>query len=200
MPALSKSQRLILTSAAERDDGAVLPLPDALARRGRAIMMKSLIARGLVIERPAHAGEPCWRRGAHDDQGTALAITAEGRALIQAGRQAPSPRQQRRSGAAAGRRRKPTHREPNERATRRVARSLIRPGTKQALLVEMLHRPEGATIAEVQQATGWQAHSVRAALTGLKKKSFTLASALRGNGTRSYHLATQGAGGDEQPV
>jgi hypothetical protein len=52
----------------------------------------------------------------------------------------------------------------------------------------MLHRPEGATIAEVQQATGWQAHSVRAALTGLKKKSFTVASAHRGNGTCTYPL------------
>ena len=33
-----------------------------------------------------------------------------------------------------------------------------------------------------------------------KSQRLILTSALGGNGTRRYHLATQGAGGDEQPV
>ena len=41
--------------------------------------------------------------------------------------------------------------------------------TKIARVQGMLERPTGATIAAISKATGWQAHSVRAALTGLRK-------------------------------
>ena len=43
--------------------------------------------------------------------------------------------------------------------------------TKQSRLVEMLQRSEGATIDQLCEATGWQPHSVRGAISGgLKKK------------------------------
>ena len=46
-----------------------------------------------------------------------------------------------------------------------------RPGTKQAQLIAMLQEQEGATIAEIAEATGWQAHSIRGAISrSLKKK------------------------------
>ncbi|MET4701745.1 hypothetical protein ABIE65_004793 [Constrictibacter sp. MBR-5] len=45
-----------------------------------------------------------------------------------------------------------------------------RPGTKQALLIEMLRRSQGATIEEVVVATGWQSHTVRGAIAGALKK------------------------------
>jgi Protein of unknown function (DUF3489) len=45
-----------------------------------------------------------------------------------------------------------------------------RAGGKQALVVEMLMRPEGATIAQIVEATGWQPHTVRGALAGALKK------------------------------
>ncbi len=41
--------------------------------------------------------------------------------------------------------------------------------TKQAAILELLRRAEGASIDDLTSATGWQAHSVRAALTGLRK-------------------------------
>ncbi len=41
--------------------------------------------------------------------------------------------------------------------------------TKQAAILDLLHGPEGASIHDLTSATGWQAHSVRAALTGLRK-------------------------------
>ena len=41
--------------------------------------------------------------------------------------------------------------------------------TKIAKVQSMLQRPSGATIDALCKATGWQAHSVRAALTGLRK-------------------------------
>ena len=49
-----------------------------------------------------------------------------------------------------------------------------RPASKQARLVEMLHRPEGATIDEVVKALDWQAHTVRGAMSGALKKKLEL--------------------------
>ena len=49
--------------------------------------------------------------------------------------------------------------------------SPARPGTKLASLITLLSRKEGATIADLMKATGWQAHSVRGTISGnLKKK------------------------------
>ncbi len=50
----------------------------------------------------------------------------------------------------------------------------IRTGTKQALLIDLLRRPEGATIAEIVEATAWQAHTVRGAIAGALKKKLGL--------------------------
>jgi predicted alpha/beta hydrolase len=36
----------------------------------------------------------------------------------------------------------------------------------------MLRRPEGATVAEIAEATGWQAYTVRGFFAGLKKRGF----------------------------
>ena len=49
-----------------------------------------------------------------------------------------------------------------------------RPGTKQAQLIAMLQAPEGVTIAEIAEATGWQAHSIRGAISGSLKKKLGL--------------------------
>ena len=53
---------------------------------------------------------------------------------------------------------------------------LAREGTKQALFVGMLGRAEGATIAEIVAATGWQPHTVRGAFAGALKKRLGLTS------------------------
>ena len=45
-----------------------------------------------------------------------------------------------------------------------------RDNTKQARLIAMLRRPEGATVAQIAEATGWAAHTVRGFFAGLKKK------------------------------
>jgi hypothetical protein len=41
--------------------------------------------------------------------------------------------------------------------------------TKRAQLIGLLERPEGATVAEIGQRLGWLPHTVRAAITGLRK-------------------------------
>lgn len=45
-----------------------------------------------------------------------------------------------------------------------------RQGTKQEQVLALLRRPEGATIAQVMEATGWQQHTVRGFFAGLKKR------------------------------
>ena len=42
--------------------------------------------------------------------------------------------------------------------------------TKQALLLELIGREGGATLEQLTSATGWLPHTVRAAITGLRKR------------------------------
>ncbi|MDZ7885804.1 MAG: DUF3489 domain-containing protein, partial [Mycobacterium sp.] len=53
-----------------------------------------------------------------------------------------------------------------------------RAGTKQAMLIAMLQRPEGATIAEIVAATSWQSHTARGSISGVlrKKLGFSITS------------------------
>lgn len=45
----------------------------------------------------------------------------------------------------------------------------LRHGTKQEAVLALLRRPEGASVAQIAEATGWQAHTVRGFFAGLKK-------------------------------
>jgi hypothetical protein len=49
-----------------------------------------------------------------------------------------------------------------------------RTGTKQARMIEMLMRPEGATVEQIAEATGWQKHTIRGAISGALKKKLGL--------------------------
>jgi hypothetical protein len=49
-----------------------------------------------------------------------------------------------------------------------------REGTKQETVLALLRRDEGATIAQIIEATGWQSHTVRGFLAGLKRKGITV--------------------------
>ncbi len=53
--------------------------------------------------------------------------------------------------------------------------SRTRDNSKQALMIGMLKRPEGATLAQLIDATGWQPHTVRGAISGALKKKLGLA-------------------------
>jgi hypothetical protein len=50
----------------------------------------------------------------------------------------------------------------------------MRADSKQARMIAMLRRREGATIAEMAEALGWQAHTVRGAIAGALKKRLGL--------------------------
>ena len=75
-------------------------------------------------------------------------------------------------------------------AGRRACAAKTRDDTKQAQLIAMLHRKQGATIAQIVAATGWQPHTVRGAFAGaLKKKLGLIVTSEKVEGTRVYRLA-----------
>jgi len=65
-----------------------------------------------------------------------------------------------------------------------------RENSKQSQVIAMLRRPEGATIAQICEATNWQAHTVRGTLAGAfkKKLGLTLASEKVEGGERVYRI------------
>lgn len=69
-----------------------------------------------------------------------------------------------------------------------------RAGSRLAAIVALMRRPEGATLDALVEATGWQRHSVRGALSGALKKTYclTITSSLE-DGVRVYRIASEGA-------
>lgn len=61
------------------------------------------------------------------------------------------------------------------------------PGGKLGQLVERLETPEGATLVELTALTGWQPHTVRAALTRLRQRGFKICLEAR-NDRKAYYL------------
>jgi hypothetical protein len=65
-----------------------------------------------------------------------------------------------------------------------------RDGTKQAVLIAMLRRPDGADLDEIAEATGWQKHTIRGAISGALKKKLGLevTSTRDHQNRRVYHI------------
>jgi hypothetical protein len=65
--------------------------------------------------------------------------------------------------------------------------------SKAALATKLLTRARGATMAELGTATGWQPHSVRALLSGLRKKGVKLVKETRKSGEGHYRIEPHNA-------
>ena len=65
-----------------------------------------------------------------------------------------------------------------------------RENSKQVTVIQMLQRPEGATISQICEATGWQAHTVRGTFAGAfkKKLGLNLTSDKANGGERTYRI------------
>ena len=61
--------------------------------------------------------------------------------------------------------------------------------TKIETILKLLHRPNGASIAQLQKTVGWQPHSLRAALTGLRKKGHVIERDRDAKGVTRYCVA-----------
>ena len=172
MPRLSDTQLVILSTAVRRDDGAALPLPDALKVQGGAAtgVLKSLITKGLLEEQPAAGGATAWRE-TKDGRRLMLVVNAAGRQAVGIEPAEGAVKRPAVTKSPQSKRRQGKHRiKGGPKPKTRAASSAARPGTKQSLLVDLLGRRNGATIAEAVKATRWQPHSVRGAISGTLKK------------------------------
>lgn len=72
-----------------------------------------------------------------------------------------------------------------------AAKPRMRDNSKQAQVIAMLKRPEGATIEQICEATQWQAHTVRGTFAGAFKKKLGLeiTSTKEAGGQRIYRVA-----------
>jgi hypothetical protein len=201
MPKLTDTQLVILSTAGQRNGGAVLPLPKSLKLQDPANhVLKNLLKMGLLDERPAGRDAATWRES-KDGQRLTLVLTDAGRAAIgvvadEQSQPPPASIAPRGSKRSAGRHKAKESKgatAPKSKPKKTASPAALRPGTKQALLVDLLRRKEGATIAEVVKATGWQPHSVRGAISGALKKKLGLAVAsdkVEGRG-RVYRIAAK---------
>ena len=63
--------------------------------------------------------------------------------------------------------------------------------SKKAVVLDLLRRPKGATLAEIAKATDWQNHSIRGFISGTltKKMGLTIESTKNEAGERNYRIA-----------
>jgi hypothetical protein len=150
MPKLNDTQSLLLSAAAQRENGSLYPLP-ASSARGAAITkaIATLMKQSLIEERSTDCAADIHRTDGDLRFGlfaTAAGFTAIGVNDAEAGQAATLPA-------------------PASPAPSR---------TKSAIVLDLLERESGATLAELIAATGWLPHTTRAALTGLRKKGHVI--------------------------
>jgi len=150
---------------------AVMAAAIPLSRRASATscrklvfsVMKGLLEVGFDVDAGAVVGdlrkaEPLWRETG-DGHGTTLVVTDAGLLAIGVETVVVKTMASIRQRAAQP----PAPKPPTPRA-----------GTKQAQIIAMLQRPRGASVAEMVEATSWQVHTVRGAISGALKKKLGL--------------------------
>jgi hypothetical protein len=171
MPKLTDTQSIILSRAATRPDNLAMPLPDGLVGAAAKMAVAKMIERGWLeeVEANLRCGEPLWRETG-DGHGTTLIATEAGLAAI--GIEpvvATTMTNLRKAKLEVVSAPQDSPETPADPATPKPIS--IRTGTKQATIIALLQRPEGASINEIVEATGWAQHSARGMISGgLKKK------------------------------
>jgi hypothetical protein len=170
------TQLIILSSAAQRDDG-LATLPEKLKGGAAKAAVTKLLTLGLLKEVRVKRDQPSWRTD-EEEKPLGLKITKAGSAAIQIGDEdaesgdAPQP--------------KPSAKEPAKGGEPRT-------GSKQAQVIALMQRKSGATLDDMVAATGWLPHTTRAALTGLRKKGYELAKEKNASGKTVYRIEKAGA-------
>lgn len=148
---------ILLTTASQRENGSLIPLPDSLGdatdRVRKAIA--ALLKNGLVEEGEIASVTDAWRQ--EGDKHVGVRITSAGLEAIGIDPECSTDAQQ--------------------------APATSAHPTKTDRVLALLQREEGATLEEMTSATGWLPHTTRAAMTGLRKKGHAIEKARRGDVT-----------------
>jgi hypothetical protein len=184
---LSDAQLIIMSAAAQRGDRCLTP-SETLKGAALGKVATKLMGLGLAHEAKAKAGMPVWRR---DDGGNGIALK-----LTAAGLKAIAIEDDREPADAP-------EQTPMIEADQIAAHSAIgsapttrespRAGSKLALMLGFLQRPEGATVERLIEATGWLPHTVRAAFTGLRKRGYSVTREGRAGAGSIYRVARPSA-------
>lgn len=170
---LTPAQHTILTHAIEQTNGKIEWFPDSIKGGARKKVLDGLFNRALITT-----------------DGTDWFVAAEGYDALGVARPAPQD-----APAAVA---EPLVADPeleanvaaSEAEVAKETKPRTRENSKQAEVIRMLQRPEGTTIGQVCQATGWQAHTVRGTFAGAfkKKLGLTITSDKPQGGERVYRL------------
>jgi hypothetical protein len=167
---LTDTQLVLLSTAAQHEDH-LFTLPAAQKARAVQNALKSLLRQGLAEELIVSTQQPHWRMN-DTGQLVGFRITATGLGIL-----GIEP--------AEGMSHKSPPDTPLTIPTQPEAEP--RAGTKRDLLLQLLHRELGATINELMAATGWLPHTIRSALTGLRKKGYKI-ERIRGEAGSTYRI------------
>jgi hypothetical protein len=179
---LTDTQLVLLGAAAQRNDLFLVAPPTLRGATAQKVVTK-LISSGLVKEVKAKSGDPIWRRDEESRAPYALKLTAAGaKATAVDDAAEPEDAARKKSDTLANRDQAaiPSKLDAKDaRPSETMAPDPMRPsaprgGSKLARVIALLERDHGATIEELIAATGWLAHTTRAALTGLRKRGYAV--------------------------
>ena len=185
MVKLTDTQLVVLSKAAGRENGLAVALPK-MNRAALAKVGSSLVARKLMRELKAKPGMPVWRED-EDGRGVSLMITRAGRNAIGVEEDAEAIKK---AGASTKKLNKAASgiETPARQGATTPAASSPREGSKQELVINMLSAKSGTTLDALVGATGWLPHTTRAALTGLRKRGFTIDRSRTGGEESVYRI------------
>jgi hypothetical protein len=191
---LSDAQLVILSAAAQRPDGSLLPFPQSLTAKGAALgkLVETLCKRRLAEEQRAIDDAVEWRR---DEDGRPLGLFITTNGLLALGVDDAGKTEPQQAAASTSRQRIVAPARPRGKTWKTSPTSPKRQATaaqtKQALVIQMLRRQSGVSIEDIIAKTGWQPHSVRGFFSGLvrKKLKLPLVSDVGKDGVRRYHIA-----------